>query len=66
MSNIYIEFKDGTKKEFLHEGRAGGSYTKEIKFEGGFVIITDEWYHRFVYPAQDIKEVKTKPNRGDW
>jgi hypothetical protein len=31
--NIIVKMKNGTTKEFLHEGRAGGSYTKTTKYE---------------------------------
>ena len=46
MASIYIYFKDGSKKEHLHRGRAGGSYTPRIKYEGGFAIVEDEWGQR--------------------
>jgi hypothetical protein len=55
--------KDGTKKEFPHVGRAGGSYTKSIRYEGGFAIITDEWYNETAIPAVDIAEVKSRADR---
>ena len=63
MANITVKMKDGTKREFKHEGRAGGSYTKTVKFEAGFVIITDEWDERIAIPAADIAEVIEKPLR---
>lgn len=63
MASIYIEMKDGTVKEFPHEGRAGGSYTKSIRYEGSFAIITDEWGNETAIPAEDIATVKVKrPN----
>lgn len=58
MANITVKMKDGTEKKFLHEGRAGGSYTKHIRYEGGFAIITDEWYNETAIPQADIAEVK--------
>lgn len=61
--NIEVHMKDGTVRTFLHEGRAGGSYTKSIKYEGAFVVITDEWYRTTAIPAADIKEVKTESTR---
>jgi len=63
MSNIKVTFKDGQVKEFLHEGRPGGSYTKRAQFKDGWLIITDEYYRETVYPATDIAEVKVEPNR---
>lgn len=58
--------KDGTKRLFPHEGRAGGSYTKSVKFENGFVIITDEWDKRTAIPSGDVAEVEETPERGRW
>ena len=64
MANIQIKFKNGEIKKFPHEGRPGGSFTKTIRYEGGFAIIEDEHYNTFSYPASDIEEVKTTPNWG--
>jgi hypothetical protein len=55
--------KDGTVREFKHEGRAGGSFSKSVKFEGGFAIVTDEWYKKTAFPAQDIATVEDTPDR---
>lgn len=63
MSSITIEFKDGTSREFPHEGRAGGSYTKELRYEGGFAIVTDEYRTEVAFPAADIKQIKSTPTR---
>jgi hypothetical protein len=62
MSNIIITLKDGTQKKFLHEGRAGGSYTKTLTLRDGFAVITDEWYNKTIIPANDITEIKETPN----
>ena len=64
MSNIIIYLKDGTKKEFNHEGRPGGSYTKTVYYRDGFAVVRDEWGGEIAYPAQDIDHVETTPNRG--
>lgn len=61
MANITVKMKDGTIKEFKHEGRAGGSWTKSVKTENGFIIITDEWEKQTIIPAQDIIEVISEP-----
>lgn len=66
MADITVKMKDGTVREFPHVGRAGGSYTKSIKYEGGFAIITDEWCKTTAIPAKDIAEVVKKENRGGW
>jgi hypothetical protein len=59
-----VKMKDGTVREFPHVGRAGGSYTKTLKFEGAFAVIEDEYYRRTAIPAADIAEVIEKPERS--
>lgn len=66
MANITVKMKDGTVKEFKHEGRAGGSYTKTLKYDGAFAVITDEWGGATAIPAADIQEIRTKPHYGGW
>ena len=63
MASITIWMKDGSRKEFPHQGRPGGSYTKSIRYEGGFAIITDEWYDETAIPASDIAEVSVRSNK---
>jgi hypothetical protein len=62
--NITVIMKDGRRREFKHEGRPGGSYTKRLRYEPGFVVITDEWGQETAIPAEDISEVRTEPLRG--
>jgi hypothetical protein len=67
MASITITFKDGTKREFPHVGRAGGGYTKKVRYEGGFVIVTDEYYNETAFPQSDVREVyKDSGDRGRW
>lgn len=61
--SIVIHMKDGTKKEFPHIGRDGGSYTKSIRYEGGFAIITDEYYNEVAIPSHDIEKIETNQHR---
>ena len=63
MANIKITFKDGTVQDFKHEGRAGGSYTKSLRYEGAFLVITDEYGRETAFPAADVRTVHTTPNR---
>lgn len=64
MASIFVKMKDGTTKSFPHEGRAGGSYTKSIRYEGAFAIIKDEWDCETAIPVNDIAEVKVdRPSR---
>jgi hypothetical protein len=66
MASITITMKDGTIRSFPHEGRAGGSYTKSVRYEGGFVIVTDEWYKETAIPAEDVREVVKTSERQGW
>lgn len=64
MSNVIVKMKDGTIRKFPHQGRSGGSYTKTVKYEGAFVIITDEYYVSTAIPSADISEVVESPVRN--
>ena len=64
MADIIVKMKDGTAREFRHEGRPGGSYTKSVRLEAGFVVVEDEWGKRPIIPAQDVAEVVERPHRG--
>lgn len=66
MANIRITFKDDTWEEFRHEGRAGGSWTKSVKYEAGWVIVEDEWGKRTAFPQDAVKKVEEEPHRGRW
>jgi hypothetical protein len=66
MANIIIKMKDGSVKSFQHEGRAGGGYTKTLKLEHGFAIVTDEWDKRTIIPSADISEIEETPSRSSW
>lgn len=66
MADISIKMKDGTIKSFPDKGRPGGSYSVKIRFEGGFVIVTDCYDNQYAYPASDISEVVSTPSRGSW
>lgn len=64
MADIWIKFKDGSVREFMHAGRAGGSYTKRLTYEGAFAVVEDEYGKRTAFPSEDIAEITEKPNRG--
>lgn len=66
MANVRIKMKDGTIRDFLHRGRSGGSYTVIVKYEGAFVIVTDEYDRTTAIPASEIAEVESTPIRGGW
>ncbi len=62
--NVKVKLKDGTIREFKHRGRPGGSYTVNVKYEGGFVIVTDEWDKQTAFPSEIVAEVETMPTRS--
>jgi len=64
MSNITITMKDGKVHNFPHEGRAGGSYTKSLRYEGAFVIVRDEYHNETAFPASDVAQVNEQPHRS--
>lgn len=64
MASFKVFMKDGTVKDFPHVGRPGGSYTKTIKYEGGFAIITDEYDCHVAIPAADIAKVEKEQDRS--
>jgi hypothetical protein len=57
-NSITVIYLDGSKEEFPHKGRAGGSWTKTIRYEGSFAIIKDEWGNETSIPAALIREIK--------
>lgn len=63
MITIEVKMKDGSRREFPHRGRAGGSYSNEIRYEGGFAIITDEYDNEIAFPSQNIVEVRVVRTR---
>jgi hypothetical protein len=64
MSNIVVTMKSGEVRKFIHTGRPGGSWTKTLKYEGGFAVIEDEYQKRTAIPASDIREVVETPHNG--
>lgn len=67
MASIKIKFRDGTEREFRHTGRAGGSYTKSVRYEGSFVVVRDEWDNENAFPQEIVAEVITNAEqRGGW
>lgn len=66
MKNITIVMRDGRKVEHKHVGRPGGSYSKTVRYEVGFVVVVDEYGSEIAYPAQDILEVKVDNLRSGW
>lgn len=66
MASYTVIMRDGTRRDFPHSGRAGGSYTKSLRYETGFVVIVDEWGGEIAIPAEDVKEIRKEAERGSW
>ena len=64
--SIIIHKRDGSKVEFKHRGRAGGSYTIHIKYEAGFAIVIDEYENQTVFPESVIDHVDVKAGYSGW
>lgn len=62
---VEVIFKDGTKREWDHGNRPGGSYDNSVRYEGAFVIVKDAWDATSAFPAEDVREVITK-QRSRW
>lgn len=58
MTSVRITMKDGTINDHKHRGRAGGSYTKSVRYEGAFVVVVDEYRAETAYPASDVAKVE--------
>ena len=59
-TSVTVHMKDGTKREFPHSGRAGGSYTKSVRYEGQFAIVRDEWDDETAFPMDVIERVEVR------
>ncbi len=66
MSDVTINFRDGTKKTHKDNGRPGGSYTVRATFEGSFVVVTDCYGNRTAYPMDLVASVDVPTNESRW
>jgi hypothetical protein len=63
MPSYRVLKKDGTELIFNHAGRAGGSFTKELRYLGAFAVIVDEWGNETAIPAADIERIESRSER---
>ncbi len=63
MGGVKIQMRDGTELVFKHEGRAGGSYSLTVRYEPGFVVVTDEYYREKAIPTDLVASVVVEPSR---
>lgn len=64
MATIVVHFRDGTKREFVEKGRAGGSYCVSAAFKEGWLVVRDEWGHETAYPSDLVARVEKESPRG--
>jgi len=64
MADIEIHMKNGPVESFPDRGRAGGSYSNTVRYDGGFVIVKDCWGKETAFPAVDVKKVVVDPGRS--
>jgi len=57
MSEVTIEFRDGTVKHFPEQERPGGSWTNSVSYEGNFVVFRDVWGTTTAYPMDLVAKV---------
>jgi hypothetical protein len=59
---IVVKYRDGrADREFKHKGRAGGSWTISLAFQGNVAVVTDEWQNKVCIPLDLIEEVREEP-----
>lgn len=62
MRNITIYLRDGSKQEFVHKPRAGGSWTLEVDYRPGVVVVIDEWQKEEAFPIDLVSRVVVYPD----
>ena len=63
MSDIRVQMKDGTVRDFPDNGAPGGSYCNKLIYEGAFAIIEDPYGTRTSIPSDDIKYITHETER---
>ena len=67
MSEVTIKLKNGNTRKFPRQGRSGGSWSNNVRYEGAFVIVRDEYGKETAFPALDVEEVTYESeSRGSW
>ena len=63
MSDIRVEMKDGTVKDFPDNGAPSGGYSNSLKYRDAFAVITDPHGKITAIPAADIKQIVHESSR---
>jgi len=58
-ANVDVYMKNGTVNRFTAKSRSGGSWELHVKYEGGMVVVVDEWESTVAYPQEDVEHVQT-------
>lgn len=66
MATYRLQMRDGTVREFKDRGRPGGSYAQSLRYEVGFVVITDCYGGETSIPSEDIREINKDATQGAW
>jgi hypothetical protein len=66
MQTIIVHLKNNKTETFEHQVRPGGSYSLQLRYEGEFAIVVDEWGKETVFPAANIEKIETVPSYSGW
>lgn len=66
MPSVTVIRKDGTQERYEERGRAGGSWTMTLTFQGEFAIITDEWGNVTAIPTNEIRTISQDAPPRSW
>lgn len=66
MATYRIKMRDGKTRVFEDRGRAGGSYAQSLRYEIGFVVVTDCYGGETAIPAADIAEITKDADQRAW
>jgi hypothetical protein len=66
MPNVTVVYRDGRTERFEERGRAGGSYTQQVRYHESFLSIVDEWGKETAIPADLIQQVIVDAPPRSW
>jgi hypothetical protein len=64
VARVQITLKTTVVHTFEDYGRAGGSYSNEVRYEGAFVIVRDVYGKETAFPAADVARVEVDAPPG--
>lgn len=63
MDNVKIIFRDDSIKEFKYNPNSINQNRINVIFEGNFTTVIDQYYRKFSYPIDTIKEIIQNPGQ---